>query len=86
MSERLIKLVRDFAAAAPHIENPITLEITLETTLAELGYDSFDAIELVMCIEDELKIQIGDEEVEDVTKIGDFLRAPTIAKALGHGG
>ena len=79
MSERLIKIVRDFADTAPYPDQP---PITLETTLVDLGYDSLDMIELIMWIEDELGIEVADEEVEGVTKVGDLLKSPKIARAL----
>lgn len=82
MSERLLKIVRDFATDMPYPDQPV---ITLETTLVDMGYDSLDMVELVMWIEDELHIELADEEVENVVKMGDFLKVPRIAKALGLG-
>lgn len=36
----------------------------------DLGFDSLDEIELVMAMEEEFEIEIGDEEAESVKTIG----------------
>ena len=47
--------------------------ITLETNIADdLGADSLDVVELLMAIEDEFKVEIPDEEIENIKTIGDL--------------
>ncbi|MGL4523218.1 MAG: acyl carrier protein [Bacilli bacterium] len=46
--------------------------ITLESNFIEdLGADSLDVVELVMQLEDEFKLTIGDEEAEKIKTVGD---------------
>lgn len=50
--------------------------ISNDVTLAELGADSLDTIEIVMAFEDLLNIEISDAEAEDLKTFGqmvDFL-------------
>lgn len=43
------------------------------TFVGDLNADSVDIVELVMSIEDELAIEIEDEELENLSTIGDVL-------------
>lgn len=58
-------------------------DITPESTLRDLGFDSLDVVELSMNIERKLDIRIEDEEVEkillceNIEKITDFLYTRT---------
>ena len=45
-------------------------ELTAETTFAELGADSLDLMDMVMSFEDEFKIEIDTESMQDLTTIG----------------
>ncbi len=45
--------------------------ITLKTTFIEdLGFDSLDAVELVMALEEEFGIEIPDEDAEKLLTVG----------------
>ncbi|MGL4819279.1 MAG: acyl carrier protein [Bacilli bacterium] len=46
--------------------------VTLEARFIEdLGADSLDVVELVMQLEDEFKLEIGDDEAEKIKTVGD---------------
>ncbi len=50
------------------------MEVTEETSLKdELGVDSIDLMEFVVNLEDELSIEIPDDDIEDIVKLGDML-------------
>ena len=45
--------------------------ITLETDIQDdLGADSLDVVEMLMCIEDEFEIEIPDEKIESLKTVG----------------
>ena len=47
--------------------------ITPETDIADdLGADSLDVVEVLMSIEDEFKVEIPDEEIENIKTIGEL--------------
>lgn len=48
-----------------------TLEMTLETTFEELGFDSLDKVDLMMQIEEKFGIELGDDLV--VNTVGDLV-------------
>lgn len=48
-------------------------KVTPDTTLADLGADSLDEIELVMDAEDEFDIVVGDDEAEACRTVGDVI-------------
>ena len=48
--------------------------ITPTTTFADINFDEFDLIELVMSIEDRYRIEVPDEALESFHTIGDFAR------------
>lgn len=51
-------------------------EITHDTHLLEiLDFDSLDAIELIMALEEEFNIEIDDAEAEKVQTVGDAIAA-----------
>ena len=47
-------------------------EITMETTfIDDLGADSLDVFQIIMGIEDELKIEVDAEQAESIVTVGD---------------
>ena len=50
-----------------------TSGIEPSTTFAQIGFDEFDMIELVMSIEDKYMIEVPDEVLEKTVTIGDLL-------------
>ena len=47
-------------------------EITMETTfIDDLGADSLDVLQIIMGIEDELKIEVDAEKAESIVTVGD---------------
>ena len=56
-------------------ENAVTMEASF---IDDLGADSLDMVELVMCLEDEFETEIPDEEAEKITTVQqaiDFITA-----------
>jgi len=52
------------------------MEITEETSFKDdLGADSLDLFELVMAFEEEYDIEIPAEELENITTVGDIIKA-----------
>ncbi len=51
-------------------ENKITMESRL---VEDLGADSLDSIDVVMSVEDEWKIEVPDEVIENITTVGDIV-------------
>ena len=49
-----------------------TAGITAQTTFAEINFDEFDLIELVMSVEDAYSIEVPDEALREFKTIGDF--------------
>lgn len=50
-----------------------TSGIEPSTTFAQINFDEFDMIELVMSIEDKYMIEVPDEVLEQIITIGDLL-------------
>lgn len=48
--------------------------ITMDTSLEELGADSLDVVDLVSTMEDEFDVQLADEDLSNMTTVGDFVR------------
>lgn len=48
-------------------------EVTLETHLEDLNFDSLDMIEIAMDIEDEFNVEVPDEVLEKFVTIGDIV-------------
>ena len=48
-------------------------ELSADTNIAtDLGADSLDVVEVLMSIEDEFKVEIPDEEIENIRTIGEL--------------
>ena len=68
IQEKIIGIVAESAG-----ENP--KKLTVETCFREdLGFDSLDAIEAVMMIEEEFGIEIPDDAAEKFQTIGDVVK------------
>lgn len=50
-------------------------DVKLESTLEDLDMDSLDVVEIMQAIEDDLKIRVPDEDLEDLSTIGDAVAA-----------
>ena len=49
-------------------------KITADTDLQEdLGADSLDVVDLLMSIEDEFKVEVPDEEIENIKTVGSLV-------------
>ena len=48
-------------------------DITMDTTLEDLGADSLDVVEVIMALEDEFDIEISDEVAENISTVGDLV-------------
>ena len=48
-------------------------EVTPETNLEDLNFDSLDMIEIAMDIEDEFNVEVPDEVLEKFVTIGDIV-------------
>lgn len=49
-------------------------EITMDSLLVDdLGADSLDAIDIVMSVEDEFKVEVPDEIIEKIATVGDIV-------------
>lgn len=60
-------------------------EITLDTRLEEdLEADSLDLVELAMALEEELKLEIPDDDLEGIRTVGDAVEF--VAEKLGDDG
>ncbi|NLJ98591.1 MAG: acyl carrier protein [Tissierellia bacterium] len=47
-------------------------ELTMETSFRDdLNADSLDLVELVMALEDEFDLEVGDEDIEMINTVGD---------------
>lgn len=46
-----------------------------ESTLEDLDMDSLDVVEIMQAIEDDMGIRVPDEDLEDLTTIGDAVAA-----------
>lgn len=48
--------------------------IALDATLADIGADSLDSVEIVMALEDTFHIQVPDEKAHDFKTVGDVVK------------
>lgn len=58
-------------------EDDISLE---KSFMDDLGADSLDIVELVMAIEDEFKLEIPEDEAENLRTVGDAIKYITTNK------
>ncbi|MBN2219442.1 MAG: acyl carrier protein [Kosmotogaceae bacterium] len=57
-------------------------EIAMDSDLTEdLGADSLDLVDLVMAFEDEFDFKVEDEQIENISTVGDIVES--IGKGLG---
>ena len=64
--------IKEILAEQLDIENMDS--ITMDSLLVEdLGADSLDSIDIVMSVEDEFKIEVPDEVVENMTTVADIV-------------
>ncbi|AFK06029.1 MULTISPECIES: acyl carrier protein [Mesotoga] len=57
-------------------------EIAMDSDLTEdLGADSLDLVDLVMALEDEFDFKVEDEQIENISTVGDIVES--IGKGLG---
>ncbi|MFY9488670.1 MAG: acyl carrier protein [Solirubrobacterales bacterium] len=49
--------------------------VTAEATLEDLDMDSLDVVEIMQAIEDDLGIRVPDEDLEDLSTMGDAINA-----------
>jgi acyl carrier protein len=50
-------------------------DVTLETNIREdLDADSLDLVDLVMTFEDEFKMEVPDEVIEEIKTVGDIVK------------
>lgn len=64
--EKICKLLADF-------KDLDTTEITMQTSMEELGLDSLDTVELVMQLEEEFAITV--ETNDEIRTVGDIVTA-----------
>lgn len=50
-------------------------DVTNDSTLEDLDMDSLDVVEIMQAIEDDLSIRVPDEDLEELTTIGDAVTA-----------
>jgi acyl carrier protein len=50
-------------------------DVSDTSTLEDLDMDSLDVVEIMQAIEDDLGIRVPDEDLEDLTTIGDAVTA-----------
>lgn len=64
--EKLAKIISEQFEISPE-------EITMDTTVDDLGADSLDLIDLVMSIEDEFTVEVPDTAMEELNSVGDMV-------------
>ncbi|KER04103.1 phosphopantetheine-binding protein [Photorhabdus temperata] len=76
--ERLVYSFKKFIAQHDRFYNPILDSIVDGSNLFDLGFDSFDIVNLIVFLEDDLSINIMDEDIN----IRDFSSIETILNLL----
>ena len=49
------------------------MEFTPKTTFKDMEADSLDIVQMLVALEDEFDIEIVDEELREITNMGDFI-------------
>ena len=50
-------------------------KVTMDTLLVDdLGADSLDAVEIIMAVEDEFGVEVGDDDAQGIRSIGDIVK------------
>lgn len=76
MTDRIVKCVNEILGTS---DTQVLPHLRLEQ---DLGMDSLDAIELVMCLEDEFDVEILDEDFERVVTVGDLYKLEVLVGKL----
>jgi len=50
-----------------------TADLTLESTLEDMGADSLDAVELIMAIEEKYEIEVAEADAKQFTSLGNIV-------------
>lgn len=66
MTDKLTEKVLDLIAAVKRLPRE---KVSTESTFAELGMDSLDAINLIFEIESEFNIDVPDEQAKSITSV-----------------
>ena len=69
-----VEIIALFKKAVLTIERKELNEITVETNIAELGFDSVTTMEILSEIEDELEIEFPEEELGEIYLMSDLIR------------
>lgn len=59
--------------------NTAQLEVTETTKFTDMGMDSLDHLEFVMCVEDHFNIMLEDEEADNITCLLDLVKHPKLS-------
>lgn len=62
--------VRDIVVKIVHVPES---EFTLTSTFKEMNADSLDVVQILVAIEETLDIEMEDEELENITNMGEFI-------------
>jgi len=72
-------MLEEIAEALREYKDDKTLQITPETTFADINLDSLDTVELVMQLEDKFGVSI--EMNGDIDSVGDLMKAILAAQS-----
>ena len=72
MSESLFKKVTEIIAARKKVSSE---EIAIDTTFAELGVDSLEALSLIYDFEDEFEVEIPNEDAMKIRNVRDVVES-----------
>ena len=72
MTDRITEKVLDLIAAVKRLPRE---SLSTESTFAELGLDSLDAINLIFEIESEFDISVPDEQAKSITSVRQLIES-----------
>ena len=73
--EDLIMVFEKVKAIVARELNVDEASLTMETNFVEdLGADSLDAVEIIMAVEDEFGVEVGDDDAQGIRSIGDIVK------------